>query len=327
MRYIQLTDELQQQAIEEFRQKLLTERFSKNKINFTFDLGAEKIDNKVIVNFTPEVWLKMWSLVHSESGEIGWHGTVTRHNEHMYTVTDILVYPQTVSGVTVQTDDVGYGNWLHMEISDEQINSLRFHGHSHVNMSTSPSGVDTTWYNEILQGLEPNDFYIFTILNKKEDQFIEIYDLATNRIYETKDIIINVILSDNNYLSSWVELTKKKALQPKVVGFQTDRLGAVRSLSDVKPFDAEDSDEKAAFEELLLELSKTDLEDVALTDNIVMELDKRAVWNKYIGLGYRDWSKLINTEKITIAQAYYKEKNKVEKKEFDYWEDFYGKYY
>lgn len=318
MRYIKLTEELKQKALQEFQEKLLNERFSNDKINFTFDLKENKQledKDKIIVNINVEAWLKMWGLVSSESGEIGWHGLVERRAPGIFEITNILLYPQYVTGTTVQTDDVGYGNWLHKEISDEDINRLRYHGHSHVNMSTTPSGVDTSWYNEILQGLSNDDFYIFMILNKREDYFIEIYDLATNTIYEKKDIIINVLLSDNNYLQNWITKEKQKALQTRPVEV-TPRLDAFKRLDDIKPFDADDEIEaNSNFEDLLLNLTSADLKDTALIQGVMTELEQRALWNGYFGVGYLQWQTLEDCFKIELAQAYYEESNKLSVKD------------
>lgn len=313
MRHIKLTEELKQKALKEFQEKLANERFSDDKINFTFNLKdtTELVDNdKVVVNIKPEAWLKMWALVSSESGEIGWHGLVTRYSDKIFEITDILVYPQFVTGVTVQTDDVGYGNWLHKELSDEQINSLRFHGHSHVNMGVSPSGVDTAWYNEILQGLFNDDYYIFAILNKRDDIFIEIYDLATNTIYEKKDIIINVLISDTESLQNWVTTEKARALQQKTytqqsIGFDTNsRLDGYKRLEDIKPFDAEE-DEKVNFRDFVLNLTASDLKDAELKQTIMAEINRQAPYTSYFGTGWLRWHEMSDADKLDLAQDYY----------------------
>lgn len=333
MRYIKLTEELRQKALKEFQEKIFNERFSDTKINFSFNLQNNTLteNSKAIVNIRPEAWLKMWSLVASESGEIGWHGLVEKKADRIFEITDIILYPQFVTGTTVQTDDVGYGNWLHKELSDDEINALRFHGHSHVNMSTVPSGVDTTWYNDILQGLSDDDFYIFAILNKREDVFIEIYDLASNTIYEKNDIVINVIMEDNNYLQNWVTQSKKKALQ------------TINSTSSTNPLmmNAPIGDE--AFEDLLLNISSSDFKDKQLVKGLVTELNKQSVYTHYFNKGWMGWHELTDIEKIEVAQNYYLFKNpnnaspkqpknkkkqisKPKRKEYD-WEDYYDQYY
>ena len=304
MRYITLTDELKQSAIADFTEKLNNNRFSDSKITFSFDLNS-KVDlkDKIIVNVTPEAWLKMWALVQTESKEIGWHGLVNRVNDRCFIITDIMMYPQVTSSVTVETDDVAYGNWLHQNISDEDFEHLRLHGHSHVNMSTRPSGVDTTWYNQILQGLEQNDFYIFMILNKREDYFIEIYDLATNTIYEKDDIKLNVIMNDGNYLDNWT--TKQKEQYIKVPEKPTQFSGYSRlpSVDNIKKFDNEDTD--MDFKDLLMEITLEDLADTQLVNGMIEELNKTVVYTGYYGVGWQKWSMLDKEDKIITAQEYY----------------------
>ena len=339
MRHIQLTEELKQQALREFQEKLFNERFSDDKINFSFDLKNNKeLKDKVIVNVTPEAWLKMWALVSSESGEIGWHGTVERRADKIFEITNIVLYPQFVTGTTVQTDDVGYGNWLHKELDDETFNHLRLHGHSHVNMTTSPSGVDTTWYNDILQGLTNNDYYIFAILNKRDDMFIEIYDLATNTIYEKKDIIINVLMENNDSLQNWLVTAKRKALQERTrTGFTTaSRLDGYKRLEDITPFDAEE-EQKENLRDVVLNLTASDLKDPGLKKAIIDELNTLAPFNTYFGAGWLRWQEASEADKLDIAQDYWifknpnnaakskKKKGRPKKTSFD-WEDFYDKY-
>ena len=328
MRYISLTEEMKQDALRQFTEMLQNQRSADTSIKFSFDLKNKTEDAKVIVNFTTVAWLKMWSLVHTEKGEIGWHGIVEKVNKGMYIIKDILVYPQYVTGVTVQTDDVGYGNWLHKELEDDQINNLRFHGHSHVNMGTTPSGVDTTWYNEILQGLSTDDFYIFGIFNKREDFFMEIYDLAENTIYEKSDITMNVILEDGNYLNNWTDLVKKKNLKDK----PKEQTFTHKQPSTPKQTQKEEDEEEVDFEALIQELTKEDLSDLALRREVVKEVTKRSYAENYFNVAYGRWWSLTDWQRIEAAQKYYKNKNKSRVDEMmeaqrNFYEKFGGYYY
>lgn len=337
MRCIKVTEEMKQEALREFQEQLSSGRFTKNRIDFTFNLANDKKleDNeKVIVNVRPEAWLKMWSLVQTESGEIGWHGVVTRHSDKLFEITDILMYPQYVTGVTVQTDDVEYGNWLIKDLSDDQINNLRFHGHSHVNMGVSPSGVDTAWYNDILQGLSEEDYYIFAILNKREDYFIEIYDLKTNTIYEKKDIIINVIMSDNNYLQNWVAREKANMIkETKVVTLKSDnRLG--RALQEAK----KETDLEDDFEDYILNLTPKEMKNKVTMKRVMQIINSRAVYNDYYDQRGK-WYSMTDEEKVDAVQDFIMENGFLasSKKDtpkytqtmydrYDRWRDEYGLY-
>lgn len=235
MRVIKVTEDIKEQLLADFTNYINGNRFSQNKIKYetTFDIIKEDSEKPVVL-FSEKAYIKMVQLIMKNSGEVGWHGTVTRQ-DNTFLISDIVVYPQTVTGVTVETDEVEYGNWLHMELSDEQINTLRFHGHSHVNFSPTPSGVDTTWYDNILQTLKEDDYYIFMIMNKTGEFWIELYDLKENKIYETKDIVVDVAI-ESEILSEWFENSKTKLKnKPAVVSTKGKAIYP-------KPYDWDDYD-------------------------------------------------------------------------------------
>lgn len=156
------------------------------KIKIEKSLG--KNIQKPLVYFTKVATDKMKALVNGTDKEIAWHGIIDKQ-KHTYIVEDILVYPQVVTSVTVNTDDEEYAKWLNA-IDDVSFNKLRMQGHSHVNMGVSPSAVDTTYYNLLLNNLNKDDYYMFLILNKKNSIFINIYDYTQNIIFETEDIMV-----------------------------------------------------------------------------------------------------------------------------------------
>ena len=57
-------------------------------------------------------------------------------------------------------------------------------------MSVTPSSTDTTLYNNYLQTLKDDDYYIFMIINKRNNINMWIYDLKTNLRYTTNEITI-----------------------------------------------------------------------------------------------------------------------------------------
>lgn len=179
-------------------------RFSDGKIKFdeSLDKVLENTIIKPIVMFTPIAWLKMKQLVNDADGEIGWHGIVDHQpNSAIYLVKDLLVYPQTVSGATVTTDDKEYGEWL-MHFDDPVFNKIRFQAHSHVNFNVFASGVDQQFYDSILQTLQENDYYIFMIINKRGDINIILYDFTQNIIFDEKDTTIKLAYK-NSDIKSW----------------------------------------------------------------------------------------------------------------------------
>ena len=187
-----LTDEYVDAMIEEFRAKVLSTKMSNGKISFTKDFCYEGNDNtKAKVLFTPLAYGKMIALLHHYSSEVAWHGSVSHPDEETFIITDIVVYPQTVTGATVNTDQEEYQKWL-LTLDDDFFNSMRMQGHSHVNMGT-PSGVDTNHQDQILSQLKGQDFYIFMIFNKRLEHTIKIYDYANNIMYEDKDVEVGIV--------------------------------------------------------------------------------------------------------------------------------------
>ena len=183
---------------------------------------AEKHLIEPNIFITPGAYVKMRKLVDDTSTEIGWYGTVTKYpglNE-VYVIEDIIVYPQRVTGATcVQDDDKMFE--FEMSLTTEQVNHKRFHGHSHVNMGVTPSGVDEQFYQDILS--QVNDYFIIAITNKRNDYTVRFYDVANNILYS--DLPIRILEDSGNILDTWYEEVKTKLSEPKPV--VTERTGSL----------------------------------------------------------------------------------------------------
>ena len=190
---IKLTDSMIEDLCTDFRDSLTSSKMSDGKVTYTKTLN--NYEEKAILYFTETAWIKMVTLVSEFDKEVAWHGIAKRGDDkskNEYIVSDIMVYPQEVTGATVNTDQVKYQNWLY-SFDDDTFNNIRFQGHSHVNMGTTPSAVDLTHQNSILEQLNDDMFYIFIIMNKKHDKTIKIYDFAKNMLFETDDVTIQFI--------------------------------------------------------------------------------------------------------------------------------------
>ena len=144
---------------------------------------------KAEVHFDKESYYKMKYLVEKCPDEIAWECLVDRDEDdpNVFYIYGTEVPPQIVTGATVDTDDDKYFDYLFSEERPENfVQKRRFHGHSHVNMSTSPSGVDAKYREDCIRNIK--DFYIFGIFNKKGDFNFEIFDIENSIIYEDKDI-------------------------------------------------------------------------------------------------------------------------------------------
>lgn len=211
---IKLTDEHRDEIRREFNTALAGAKLSDGKITYTKTFGS--IARKATLFFTEMAYLKMLTLVREFDKEVAWHGIAKRGEDESkdeYIISDILVYPQEVTGATVNTDQEKYQTWL-MSHDDDVFNNIRMQGHSHVNMGTSPSTVDTTLYEQILDQLEDDMFYIFLIWNKKNERTIKIYDLSKNVLFETADITVDV-LEDGTGVESFVKAAKEMVQDKK----------------------------------------------------------------------------------------------------------------
>jgi len=206
---IKLTQEYIEQIKADFAHALGDLKLSDGKL--TFSKSFDNVKRDATLYFTELAWLKMQTLIREFDKEVGWHGIAKRGDDpekDEYIISDILVYPQEVTGATVTTDQEKYQMWL-MSHEDEVFNSIRMQGHSHVNMSTSPSSVDTSLYERILEQLDDDMFYIFLIYNKKGEKTIKIYDLAKNVLFETSDVTVK-ILDDGTGIEKFLSDAKDK---------------------------------------------------------------------------------------------------------------------
>lgn len=190
---IKITQECIDEIRKDFENVLNNAKLSDGKINYTKTFGSIKRD--ATVYFTELAWLKMQTLIREFDKEVAWHGLAYRGDDpekDEYYIRDILVYPQEVAAATVNTDQEKYQTWL-MSHDDDVFNNIRMQGHSHVNMGVTPSGVDTSLYDRILEQLDDTMFYIFMIYNKRGDKTYKIYDLAKNVLFETSDVTVSIL--------------------------------------------------------------------------------------------------------------------------------------
>ena len=191
---IRFSPEMIEEMKQEFEKVLQSTRSIDGKFNYT-KIIPETSNQKATLRFTAEAYAKMIALVHEYSVEVAWHCVVDRgENENEYVVSDILVYPQTVTSATVDMNETEYAKWRDAGISsgDERFSHLHGQGHSHVNMSTSPSTTDIKHQKEILDGLRKTGFYVFMIWNKRNERTLWIYDLGKNIQFEHKDITLEI---------------------------------------------------------------------------------------------------------------------------------------
>jgi len=215
------------------------------KLSFVRNLPS--IEKKAVVYYSAIAWSKMIAIINEFDKEVAWHGLAKKlepeEGKSAYLIYDIVVYPQQVTGATVNTDQEEYETWLN-NFDDETFNAIRMQGHSHVNMGVSPSSVDMEHKESIIRQLDGDMFYIFMIWNKQMKRDITIYDCGENVFYENKDVEIKMydsdggldafikeaksLVKDRVYTSQWNKKDDKKPESPK----QLSEPKKVESLKD-----------------------------------------------------------------------------------------------
>lgn len=185
---IKLTEEMKNSTIASIIAKIRNARLI-DEVK-SYNVEQEDIHKRATLRFTETAWLKMQALVQTFDGEVGWRGLVRKTDEE-YVVYDLVVYPQTVSAAYIDTDQKEHSDWFE-KLPDEIITNMKLHGHSHVRMGVTPSGRDRSDYQIVIDDLRDDSFYVFLIINKMNDMFVQIYDMHENVIYEKNDIDIVV---------------------------------------------------------------------------------------------------------------------------------------
>ena len=154
------------------------------------------------VYITCEAYVKLRKLVEDTTTEIGWYGTVTKAPglDATYIIDDIIVYPQIVTGATCVQDDDEVFNF-EMRLTTDQVNRKRFHGHSHVNMGVTPSGVDEQFYQDLLS--QVNDYFIIMVTNKSGANHIRFYDMENNILYT--EVPLHIMLDNGIDAEHWYD--------------------------------------------------------------------------------------------------------------------------
>lgn len=149
------------------------------------------MENKIEIEFDLLAWSKMLHLIMSQSGEVGWHCLSRRIDKNYYQIYDVIIYPQTVTGATVNTDQQEYAKWMD-KLSDDDFYNLRTHCHSHVNFGVTPSSTDIKDREELFSHLGKENYQIVMIWNKHLDYDIQIVDNKYKTNASTKDIEIKI---------------------------------------------------------------------------------------------------------------------------------------
>ena len=221
MKPINLTEEQKENLFIKF-----AEKFKKELDNFVFNMSdttlsvktnfREVAKEKVLILYTPEAYLRMNALVDSFTTEVGWYGLVDQISPKLYRVYDVKVCKQYVNGGKVDTEDADTLEFFD-SLTDDEIDHMHFQAHSHVNMSTSASGVDLQNQADVVRNMGKTGFYLFQIWNKKGEISTYLYDLDNNTYYDSKDVEIAVedpLGTVDDFVESIEDLVVEKKYYP-----------------------------------------------------------------------------------------------------------------
>jgi hypothetical protein len=134
--------------------------------------------------------LAMMNTTHAKTKEFLFLGLVHKENSD-YVVEDFLLVPQQkCSAAYCETDDEAYPTWLAENVPLEKRSLIRLHGHSHVNMGTSPSGTDDVQIKELCNNV--SDFFIQLIVNHNMINTVNIWDKTNKLIYNNLEQYIRI---------------------------------------------------------------------------------------------------------------------------------------
>lgn len=193
---------------EEFEKAIADIKLADGK--FSFSKSFETSNRKATIHYTRDAWEKQLRILKEFDKEVAWHGVAYRALDETlddYYITDVMVYPQTVTATTVEMDTEEYAKWLMENCEDERFDHIHMQAHSHVNMATSPSGVDLAHQEEILNMLDDDNFYIFMIWNKSLCKTLKIYDIKKNVLFENADI--NIIVDGYDEIDAFIKQAKE----------------------------------------------------------------------------------------------------------------------
>lgn len=145
------------------------------------------------------------SSAHAQTKEFLFLGYVTREDK-TFTIEEFFLVPQEKCSATYcETDDARYPNWIAHNIPIQKRKNLRIHGHSHVNMLTSPSGTDDAQLIRLTD--EVDDYFIQLIINHSMNYKVNIWMKQENIVIEDPELLVKV----NNVI-----LPFSQCLYPKI---------------------------------------------------------------------------------------------------------------
>lgn len=193
-------------------------KMAKGKFEFKYpglEWSWKACSDRAKLTIEPVAYTKMILLMFGSDKEIGWHGLIVRDPEdaNHFILQDVILFPQEVTSTTVVADEQKYPLWA-LTLPEEQFQKLRFHGHSHVNMGVTPSSTDTNYYEDNIKQFK-DGFYVFMIINKRFDVYIQLYDFDNNTFYDKNEVDIEI----GNDFHHMLDAAKKELVTTKTYSY------------------------------------------------------------------------------------------------------------
>jgi hypothetical protein len=188
---------------------------------------------KVLETCLPKILIKSQALIKMQlfiencADEIGWLGTAYKQEGYVI-IDDMYLFDQEVHSTTTEITPEGLSNFaeelLLQEDGIEIWNNMKVWGHSHVNMSVSPSGQDDSQMDTFSES--GHDWFIRIIANKKGELKLDLFDYEAGISYidlAWKELASNEsleIMKQIEMLQQLLSLQSKKqveSLEPTIV--------------------------------------------------------------------------------------------------------------
>ena len=98
-----MTNKQIQEAVTMLRKQLKSSKTTSSVVELKYTLSMVDMPKATLV-IENVAWQKICALVDQCDKEVAWHGIVRKEN-NVYTITDVLVFPQEVTGATVTSDE------------------------------------------------------------------------------------------------------------------------------------------------------------------------------------------------------------------------------
>ena len=165
-------------------------------------LIPEKVYNKLLTNVRATKLEMTFILEIKRLEEVSW----------AFLAEDVHIPPQWNEPAESKTIDSQYPQWCYQKITEEKV-TLNGHGHTHPNMSTNPSGYDTTFFEQLKT--DTNTFQFRLITNHKGHIRCDLIDKEQGFICTNVPVIVpckgfNLHISSSTYN---IEITNPAELE------------------------------------------------------------------------------------------------------------------